>query len=173
MGGIAWLCGVGLAATLAVAGIAKLRRPRATAAGFAALGLPWPDLLARVVPVVELAVAAGLVVVPRPAAAAALVLLVAFTAVLARVVARGEAVACGCFGTARQEPVSVVELTRNGMLAVLAVVTLLTSDATTPHLADVVLVTTAAALGWVVLALLDVRRTTGGIWKMDLRIGPE
>jgi uncharacterized membrane protein YphA (DoxX/SURF4 family) len=173
MGGVSWLCSVLLAATLAYAGIAKLRRPGTTAAGFAALGLPAPDTLARAVPVVELAVAAALVLVPRAGAAVALVLLLGFTAVLARVVVRGETVSCGCFGTARREPVSVVDLARNGLLAVAAAIVLVVSDPTTPDLADVVLVTTVVALGLVLLALLDLRRTTGGIWRMDLETGPK
>lgn len=113
-----------LAAVFAWAGAAKLGQPAETAAGFAALGLDRPAALARAVPVVELALAVGLLAAPAAGAAAALLLLAAFTAVLARALRRGVEVPCACFGRAGGPPLSWVEVARNGLLAALAALAL-------------------------------------------------
>lgn len=109
-----------LAGVLAVAGVAKLRRPADTAADFASLGLPAARPLAVVVPVVELACAALLVVVPGWGGVAAFGLLALFTANLVAVVRSGRVVSCACFGSASRSPISARHLVRNGALLVLA-----------------------------------------------------
>ena len=172
MDGVGYVAALVLAAVLGWAGVAKLSRPRTTASGFAAMGLPAPDALARAVPLAEIVVAATLVVVPRAGAVAALVLLVAFTVVLARALRAGSSVSCGCFGTSGRAPVSFVELVRNGLLVVAAVAALAASSPVAPGLDDLVLATTAAAVAGVVLALCRLRRDTGRVWGMDLRMGP-
>jgi len=113
-----------LAATFAWAGAAKLGQRQATATGFADLGLARPAALARVVPCVELALAVALLAVPAAGAAAALVLLGCFSAVLVRALRRGDEVRCACFGRAGGPPLSWVELARNGLLGGLAVLAL-------------------------------------------------
>ena len=111
-----------LAATFAWAGAAKLGRPQETAAGFADLGLRRPGAFARGVPVVELALAVGLLAVPAAGGVVGLVLLAGFSAVLVRALRRGGEVRCACFGRPGGPPLSWVELARNGLLAGLAAV---------------------------------------------------
>lgn len=158
---------LGLAVVFAWAGAAKVVAPARTKRTFAALGLP--GALATVVPVVELGLGAGLVLAPGAVAWAAVVMLVAFTALLARVVARGEAVACGCFGSARPEPVSFVDLVRNGLLIVVAAaVAIGATTPATPGLAATIVVTGLAACGVLVVALADLKRRTGAVLRLDL-----
>jgi hypothetical protein len=109
-----------LAAVFAWAGAAKLVDRRTTARSFRALGLPGGAVLSTGVPVAELVLAAGLVVVPAVAAPLALGLLAAFSVVLGRALREGVAVGCGCFGTARRGPVSARDLLRNAALAAIA-----------------------------------------------------
>ena len=167
--GTEFAAAVVLAAVFALAGAAKLRRPSVTARSFADLGLPAPGQLAIAVPVVELALAVGLVVVPPVAAALALLLLVAFTAVLVSAIRSGKQVGCGCLGSTRNDPVSAVEIVRNGMLAAAAVVAMGTPGPSAPGLGDVIAVTTATVVALVVLALADIHRTTGRIWSTGER----
>jgi len=89
----------GLAILLALAGLAKLRRPRPSTEALRAAGLPAPGALVRILSVAELAVAAaGLILGGRAAAA---VLAVAFLGLAGGAALGGAAagsVACGCFG---------------------------------------------------------------------------
>lgn len=121
MTGAAAVAAVLLAATFAWAAGLKLADRSAVVATFAELRLRRPDVLAVAVPSIELAVALALVTVPRVGAAGALVLLVAFTVVLGRVIAGGAAVSCACFGASSSAPVGVVDLVRNTALAAVAV----------------------------------------------------
>jgi uncharacterized membrane protein YphA (DoxX/SURF4 family) len=167
--GVGTAAALALAVVLAWAGVAKAARPRGTAASFAALGVPGPRVLARLVPAVEAGVALALVVRPRAGALAALVLLGLFTVVLARAVRSGTSATCACFGTAASaRSVSSVELARNAGLAGLAVAALVPVRPAVPALPDVVLVTVAVALGTVALAALDVRRALGRLWDNRL-----
>lgn len=157
-----------LGGVLAVAGGAKLRRRPATAGAFASMGLPFPGALASAVPAAELALAALLLVRPRAGGIAALVTLSVFSAVLARASTSGAGVSCGCFGTAHARPVSAADLVRNGLLAVAAAMALTTPAAVRPTLEAVVLVTSAAVTGVVVLALVDLRSRVGAVWDNRL-----
>lgn len=159
-----------VAAVYLVAGVAKLSDRPATATTFAALGVPAPRPMATAVPLAEIGLGAGLVVAPRPAAAVALAVVAAFTAVIVRALRRGLRVGCGCFGTARREPLSFVEVVRNGLLAVATAVALLAPAPRWPGLAAAVLVTTATAAGAVALALCDVRRATGALFSIDAAV---
>jgi uncharacterized membrane protein YphA (DoxX/SURF4 family) len=148
-----------LAAVFAWAGVAKLLRGDGTRSSFAALGLPAPAFLAVVVPLVEIALAVGLVLRPAIAAWAGIAVIGAFSIVIWRAIARGIDAPCSCFGTARKEPVSTNEIVRNGMLAGLAVLaTAAHGAAGWPGLPQLVIVTVLAALGRVILAVADVRR---------------
>ena len=157
-----------LAGVFGWAGLAKFRTRDQTARTFRAFGLAAPDTLAVGVPVTELVLAVGLVVVPGWAALGALAVLAGFTTVLVRAMRAGVDVGCGCFGTAKREPVSFVELVRNGLLAVAAVTAAFAPRPDLPGLDAVVLVGTAAAIGALVLALAELRRRTGTVWRMDL-----
>jgi uncharacterized membrane protein YphA (DoxX/SURF4 family) len=164
MAGLPYACALVLAAVLVWAGAAKLARPATTAASFEALGVPAPRALARAVPVAELALSAALLAAPRPGAAASLAVLAAFTAVLARALARGTTAGCACFGSPSAEPVSASDLVRNGLLAALAL-TALAAPPTDPSLpspaaATVVLVATAA--GAALVRVSRGRRRPGG-----------
>ena len=115
-----------LALVLVWAGASKLAYPAQVATGFSALGLPAAAALARVVPLVELALAVALLAAPVPGAVGTLVLLALFSAVLARAVVRGVDTGCGCFGAGSYaRRVSWRDLLRNAALAGVAVLVLL------------------------------------------------
>lgn len=157
-----------LAVVFGWAGISKLgARPR-TARTFRALGLPAAGALAVAVPAVELALAVGLVVAPGWAAAGALALLAAFSVFLARAVHAGVEVGCGCFGSSGDDPVSFVELVRNGLLGVAAVLALATPAPVTPGLPAVLVAGLGVAIAGLVLALAEVKREVGHLWAMEL-----
>ena len=161
---VARVSAVVLTIVFAWAGAAKLgSRPR-TVRSFRALGLP--AVLATAVPIVELAIALGLLVRPAVTSLVAIALLVAFTVVLAR--AEGD-VPCACFGTARAEPVSWVELVRNSMLIGVAVVIAASrTSPAVPGLASVIGAGTGVAILAVVLALADLKRRTGAVLALRL-----
>lgn len=145
MGGVGYAAALVLAAVFAWAGVAKLGRRERTARSFAAMGLP-PGA-AVWVPAVELVTALGLVVVPGWAAVAALALLAGFTVFLARAVAGGAEVGCGCFGSAGGDAVSWVDVARNGLLGVAAVAALSVPRPLVPSPGAVVLIAAAAVGG--------------------------
>lgn len=123
-----------LAAVLALSGVAKVGETRATRDATAALGLgrrmagsPLPVML----PWVEIGLALGLLALPGGwaslAATLALLLLLGFTVLVARVVRRGDDVACGCFGRIGQGRIGPRTLLRNGLLVLVAALSLLGS----------------------------------------------
>jgi len=114
----AWL----LAAVFTVAAVAKLRDPLGTRRTLGDFGLPFPRLLARVLPGTEAATALLLVVDPRVGGQCAVALLVAFTTLIAGRLLAGHRDACGCFGTWAKRPLSWRDLVRNGALVALGVV---------------------------------------------------
>lgn len=123
--GVAFTGRLVLGGVLLAAALPKLADP----AGFAGK-LPnyqmFPDalvnLIAAVVPMLELVAAAALIsgVLYRGGVWLAGGLLASFTALLASALARGLDLDCGCFGAAVQaEPVSALDLLRNlGLLAI-------------------------------------------------------
>jgi hypothetical protein len=153
--GIGYLAALFLAATFLVAAVSKLRDIAATADEFDLLGVPAPDAMARVVPVVELAIAAGLVAVPSIGGLAALVTLAFFTTFLAGRLRAGVRVPCACFGAAGSAPLSGIEILRNLGLLVLAAAAMLAQKPTVPSIADLVL--TGAVIGASVLGLRSAR----------------
>ncbi len=117
---LAFAAALVLAGVLALAAVAKIRRPEATAEDFAGLGLPRPAALAVAVPAVELGCAILLVVLPGWGGVAAFGLLSLFTALLVSVIRSGRVVSCACFGANDRDPISVRHLIRNGVLGLLA-----------------------------------------------------
>jgi methylamine dehydrogenase accessory protein MauD len=117
-----------LAAVFLVAAIAKLRDRRGSREALLAFGLPRPlaGPVALATALAELAVAILLVPTSTAVAGAlgALVLLAAFSAMIAGALARGSAPDCGCFGSLTESRVSGWTLFRNTLLGGLAVVAL-------------------------------------------------
>ncbi|MBW3551734.1 MAG: hypothetical protein KY442_13400 [Proteobacteria bacterium] len=167
---VAYAAALALAAVFAWAGVAKLVSRAATERAFRGLGLVAPRGLAVGVPATELALATGLVVAPAEAAIAALAVLAGFTTFLVRSLGRGEAGGCGCFGTSRPAPVSGVDVARNGLLALAAVVAAFASGPTVPGPGAVAGVALAGAAGAGGLAVL--RRRAGGTGLPAGRQGP-
>ena len=164
-----------LAIVFAWAAVAKLRTPAQTTASFHGLGLPAATALSKAVPVVEVGVAAGLVVAPGLAAWIALALLLAFSVVIARAVAAGSTVTCACFGTATAagdedaRPVSVVELVRNAGLGGLAIVASgSAAGVVRTSLPALVIVSVVVALSRVAIAAVDLRRAGGHVFSTPL-----
>ena len=119
-----------LAGVFAASGTAKARDLDATASAAASLGVPaaFARLVARLLPVVELALVAALLVglrfpaLRRVAAIGSLLLLSAFTMAMARTLRRGQAPVCRCFGALSGRPISAETIVRNIALAALAAV---------------------------------------------------
>lgn len=113
-----------LSAAFAVAAVAKLAGLGRFRAALESLGVPaaWRPALAVAVPLAELAVAVALVPDASAGVAglAALVMLLAFSAVISRARARGREADCHCFGPLGSERLGRAALARNGVLAVLA-----------------------------------------------------
>ena len=110
-----------LAAVFAVAGVAKLLDAAGSRGALEGFGVPRgaARLAGRVLPVAELAIAAGLLV-PASAwwsALAAAGLLAVFMAAIGVSMARGAAPDCHCFGRLHSAPVSWRTQVRNGVLA--------------------------------------------------------
>jgi hypothetical protein len=141
MHGLGYAAALVLACVFLAAAVTKLTDRDATAESFRALGLP--PAIATMVPWVELALAAGLVLVPEWSAAFALAVLAAFTTFVARAVRHGVIAPCNCFGGSASAPLSVVTILRNLLLAVAAGVALTASGPTLPS-AGAVLVTAGA-----------------------------
>ena len=163
-----------LAGVFAWAAVAKLRTPTETTQSFHGLDLPAAASLARLVPVVELAVAAGLVVAPALVAWPALAIVVAFSLVLVRAVAAGATVSCNCFGASAgtgtdARPVSAIELVRNAGLGALAIVATGAAAGTLrTSLPALVVVSVLVALARVGFAAVDLRRVGGHVFTTPL-----
>jgi uncharacterized membrane protein YphA (DoxX/SURF4 family) len=156
--GVGYVAAVVVAALFAAAAAAKLRDLRGTSVDFDRLGIPNPDVFARLVPLAELAVVALLLIVPAGGAIAALVTLAFFTTFLVGRLRAGVTAPCACFGAASKAPLSGIEIARNAGLMVLSAVALAATRPVRPSIADlvVVLVPTLAFAG--VLHLLRGRR---------------
>lgn len=120
-----------LVAVLATSGAAKLRDRRATRDAFDALRVPDVvpvDLAAAALPWVEVALAVLLLVAPGgwlvPVAVALVLLMLAYTWIIARALGFDEPVTCSCFGSLGRHDVDRTTLLRNVLLTVLAVAVL-------------------------------------------------
>jgi hypothetical protein len=118
---------IALAAVFAVAGIAKLAALRRTAARVRQFGVPeaWARPLAVAIPVTELVIVA--LILPDATARAggvlAAMVLVVFSGAIVRLLLRGEAPDCNCFGVLHSSRVGPWMLVRNvGLAAGAAVV---------------------------------------------------
>jgi uncharacterized membrane protein YphA (DoxX/SURF4 family) len=125
MSTIVTLASIAVGVAFVVAGGSKL------AAGNAwptqAHGLGSPTWVIPFVPWAELAIGAALIVglVPPLPAAAALVMLVAFTALIGFNMSKGRRPPCACFGAWSSKPIGPGHLVRNAVLVALTIVALL------------------------------------------------
>lgn len=106
-----------LGVVLVASGLLKARDPGWPAAA-RAFGAPRP--VVRVLPWVEVVLGVALAAQFRWAAAAALVLLAAFSVPVARHAARRTGVPCACFGARSRRPVTWATVVRNLVLVALA-----------------------------------------------------
>ena len=152
--GIGYVAAVVVAASFALAAVAKLRDLPGTLRDFEALGVPSSELFVRLVPLTELAVVALLLILPAGGGIAALVTLAFFTTFLVGRLRAGVRAPCACFGAASRAPLSGVEIVRNLGLMALAAMALAADRPTRPTVADLaaVLVPVAVASGLLHLA---------------------
>ena len=116
-----WAAGALVGIVLLAAGVAKLTS-RGWPGQADALGAPaWAI---RSTPFAEIVIGAALVAGVDYAAVAAIVLLVAFTVLLVRALARGVKTPCACFGSLRTRPVTWWSVARNVALVALAIFSL-------------------------------------------------
>ncbi len=168
MTSIASVSALVLAAVLATSAIGKLRDRQSVSDDFAAMGLPRPEALTLFVSLLELFVAAALLVAPRLGAMAAVAMLGIFTVFLVRIVRSGVVVRCGCFGARHRNAVSSVEIARNGGLVLLAILALGVTSIVAPTLPSVMFVSSLLAVGMLGLQLLALRRDVGSVLSVQL-----
>jgi len=116
----AW-AGFLLAIIFVFAAVSKFRNPTGTEKSIAALGLPFPKILASLLPTVELLCSVLLAIDPRSGGPCAVALLVAFTTLIAAQVLSGNPQDCACFGSWSTKQISSWDLLRNIVLITLGV----------------------------------------------------
>lgn len=163
---ISLACVFAVAVVFVVAAVAKLRSPAEVREATVALGVPG-SVAAFIAPG-ELVVVTLLLVVPRAGAAAAVGLLVLFTALLRRALSTGRSVRCGCFGAGSDAPVTSVSLIRNVALIAASLLawsapSVRTIDGT-QLLASVVVGLGVVCAGLLLHALAELRRITGSVF---------
>lgn len=171
MGELTLVARLVLAVVFAAAGTGKLADRSGAQRMLGDFGFPdvLGRLLARVLPVAELAVAVALIPgsTDRVGAAGALALLVAFSLAVALNLARGRTPDCHCFGQVHSRPIGAGTLARNAVLAGASILVLVGPDGTVGGWwsdlarADRWVAVSAAALvgvvalqGWVLVQLL-------------------
>lgn len=154
-----------LAATFAVAGIAKLADRRGSRVSLVEFGVPvtLATPLSIALPIGELMVAAALVVdsSSRRGGLAALALVLIFIAAISYNLARGHKPECHCFGRLSSAPIGWTTLVRNSLLAALAIAAwqqdwILSSSSAARWLSEISLQDQAEVLGALVISLLTV-----------------
>lgn len=166
-----------LATVFVVAGVGKLIDLAGSRRAMEEFGLPpGPAAVAGLaLPLVELAVAAGLLIGPtaRYAALFGLVLLLAFIAGIVRVTSQGRAPDCHCFGQLHSEPAGPSTIIRNVLLAALAgtVVVAGAGPSVPGGLAD--LDGAQVALAIVVVVTIVLALATATLWGERRRLSDE
>jgi uncharacterized membrane protein YphA (DoxX/SURF4 family)/peroxiredoxin len=166
---IARLC---LAAVFVVAGVAKLADRPGTRQALADFDVPRRLAEPLLLPAAELAAATALLfpMTARWGAAGSLVLLALFVVGLTRVLRRGEAPDCHCFGQLHSKPASWVTVARNLVLALPAAYVALAGPG--PSLASWVAGTDARELGLIAtgaLAAIAIA-TSVLLWRENRRL---
>jgi thiol-disulfide isomerase/thioredoxin/uncharacterized membrane protein YphA (DoxX/SURF4 family) len=155
-----------LAGVFAVAGVAKLFDLPGSRRAIEEFGVPGraAAVAGTVLPFVELATAAALLIEPsaRWGALAALVLLLTFTAGIANAMRRGRAPDCHCFGQVHSAPAGRRTLARNAVLAALAA--LVVAQGPAPAIDDWVAAQSAPVL--IVIGVVVVAAVLGAlVWR--------
>lgn len=166
--GIGYLAALILAGVFAFSAVAKLRDPSASRRALRAARVPGSAVIALAVPVVELSVAAALLVRPDVGAVAAIVVLAVFTGFIAYLLVKRIDVSCGCFGANATESVSSVDIVRNTFLLFAAFVALQAGAPVAVALEEVVLASTTLAIVVVVLAAMTTRNKLGQLFDNRL-----
>jgi hypothetical protein len=172
VGSLGFLASLAVAAVLVAAATAKLRAPAATREGLATFGIRGSaaGAIAIAVPVLELALAAGLVAGLRSAAYGGACLFILFAAALARALARElRGAPCGCFGA--RSRVSPAALARAlGLAAALALLpSLPDSSLGGEGWLGLGLAVALLAIAGLAVALLALAREVG---ELRLRVAP-
>lgn len=145
-----------LAVLLAWAGGATLLHRRATESALSGLHVPAAPVMAVIVPMIEIVIAAVLVVHPADGAASSLVLVAASHLALTWWAGSGKP--CPRVGSPRLDPVSWVDVGRNLGLGLLGVAALFGgSEVKAPDLPSAVVVSVTVLIGMVLLAAAEVR----------------
>ncbi len=168
MGAVGSVAALVLALVFIWSGVAKLRERASVGRDFAAIGVPAPTVSVVVVALVEVAVAATLVVQHRVGAVLALVLLGLFTLVLISVLRSGREIRCGCFGANAREPISMVDVVRNVSLAVIGGLALFGGRSFAIDLPAVMVVSLTALCLLVVVNLIALAQTSGALIRIEL-----
>src|SRR5258705_5480320 len=112
---------IALGAVFGIAGITKLLDPPGTREAVKNFGSPKPlvPILSIALPIVELAIATGLLFsnTARASAVAALIVLALFIVAISASLARGETHDCHCFGQLYSRPLGWPTLARNVVFA--------------------------------------------------------
>jgi uncharacterized membrane protein YphA (DoxX/SURF4 family)/thiol-disulfide isomerase/thioredoxin len=122
---VADLIRVFLAIVFTVAATAKLQDLAGSVRTMVEFGVPfrWAGIAGKGLPIAELATAVALVIEPsaRWGGIAAIVLMLVFIAGISNSLSHGRTPDCNCFGQVSSEPVSSATITRNVVLAAVAV----------------------------------------------------
>ncbi len=165
---------LGLAAVFIVAGVTKLADRSGTRQALANFDVParFIDPFAWLLPAAELTVGIALVfpTTARWGAAGGLVLFGLFAVGLTRVLRRGEAPDCHCFGQLHSKPADWSTVARNLVLAVPAAFVALTGPG--PSLSSWVANTDAPELWLIAVGVLAVLATTTSVllWRENRRL---
>ena len=163
--GIGYCAALTLATLFVIAAVGKLRHPHDTVDSFAALGVPAPGPVGRLLPIAELTTALGLSTVPWLGGLMALGMLAFFTTFLVQRLRAGVLAPCNCFVELGRGPLSWLAVVRNGLLMALAGLSMLASGPTRPSPGDVVVVVvvvpTLVAMGLIIVTGNRRTATTG------------
>ncbi len=165
---------LGLAVVFLLAGVSKLADRPGTRQALENFYVParYIDSCVLLLPLAELAVATALVF-PTTAlwgAAYGLVLLALFVVGLTRVLRRGEAPDCHCFGQLHSKPASWTTVARNLLLALPAAFVMLEGPG--PSLTSWVASTSAADLSLIAIGALAILMTTASVllWRENRQL---
>lgn len=165
---------LGLAAVFIIAGAAKLADRPGTRQALANFDVParLTDPFVLLLPLAELAAATALVfpTTARWAAAGSMVLLALFVVGLTRVLRRGEAPDCHCFGQLHSKPASWTTVARNVALAIPAGYVVLAGPG--PSLTSWVASTSPTDLWLIAIGALAALATTTSVllWRENRRL---
>jgi peroxiredoxin/uncharacterized membrane protein YphA (DoxX/SURF4 family) len=174
MNGALVIARLGLAAVFLLAGVAKLTDRPGTRRALADFDVPARliDPFALLLPLAELAAATALVfpTTARWGAAGSLLLLALFVVGLTRVLRRGEAPDCHCFGQLHSKPASWTTVARNLVLAIPAAY--VTLEGPGPSLSSWVAGTDARDLWLIATGALATLTTTTSVllWRENRRL---